>query len=89
VTPIIGGTRIDGGPTDLENLALVCREHHRAVHEGGWRLARGPDDRFRATPGQRTRRPTGDIPPPPDPGRNHRARWVHGARIIPPPAPGT
>jgi HNH endonuclease len=24
----------DGGPTDLENLALVCRAHHRAVHEG-------------------------------------------------------
>jgi HNH endonuclease len=24
----------DGGPTDLANLALVCRAHHRAVHEG-------------------------------------------------------
>ena len=23
-----------GGPTDLANLALVCRTHHRAVHEG-------------------------------------------------------
>ena len=25
---------VDGGPTDLANLALVCRAHHRAVHEG-------------------------------------------------------
>ena len=33
----------DGGPTDLDNLALLCSAHHHAVHEGGWRLARGPD----------------------------------------------
>jgi hypothetical protein len=48
---------IDGGPTELWNLALVCRAHHRAVHEGGWHLARGPDGRFTATPGQRRHRP--------------------------------
>jgi Domain of unknown function (DUF222)/HNH endonuclease len=41
---------LDGGPTDLDNLALVCRAHHRAVHEGGWRLIRGPDGQFTATP---------------------------------------
>jgi Domain of unknown function (DUF222) len=41
---------VDGGPTELGNLALVCREHHRQVHEGGWQLARGPDGRFTATP---------------------------------------
>jgi hypothetical protein len=41
---------LHGGPTDLANLALVCRAHHRAVHEGGWRLARGPDGRLAATP---------------------------------------
>jgi hypothetical protein len=39
---------IDGGPTDLANLALLCRAHHRAVHEGGWQLTRGPDGRFTA-----------------------------------------
>jgi hypothetical protein len=27
---------------DLANLALLCRAHHRAVHEGGWRLTRHP-----------------------------------------------
>jgi len=25
----------DGGPTDLDNLILLCRSHHIAVHEGG------------------------------------------------------
>jgi hypothetical protein len=47
---------LDGGPTDLPNLALLCRAHHRAVHEGGWRLIRGPDGAFRATPPQRRHR---------------------------------
>jgi hypothetical protein len=42
-----------GGPTDLPNLALLCRAQHRAVHEGGWRLQRGPDRRFTATPPHR------------------------------------
>ena len=44
---------LDGGPTDLPNLALLCRAHHRAVHEGGWQLTRGPDGRFSATPPHR------------------------------------
>jgi hypothetical protein len=41
---------LHGGPTDLANLALLCRTHHRAVHEGGWRLARDPDGRLTAIP---------------------------------------
>jgi Domain of unknown function (DUF222)/HNH endonuclease len=44
---------LHGGPTDLANLALVCRAHHRAVHEGGWRLDRDPDGRLTATPPHR------------------------------------
>ncbi len=28
----------DGGPTDLDHLALLCRPHHRKVHEEGHRL---------------------------------------------------
>jgi hypothetical protein len=47
---------LDGGPTDLDNLALLCRAHHRAVHEGGWRLIRGPDGRLTASPPHRSRR---------------------------------
>jgi hypothetical protein len=47
---------LDGGPTDLANLALLCRAHHRAIHEGGWQLTRGPDGRFTATPPRRHHR---------------------------------
>lgn len=32
----------DGGPTDLENLVWLCHSHHRAVHEGGWRIEGTP-----------------------------------------------
>ncbi len=28
----------DGGATTLNNLILLCRFHHRLLHEGGWRL---------------------------------------------------
>ncbi len=43
-----------GGPTTLSNLALLCRRHHRAVHEEGYQVARGPDGalRFRRPDGQ-------------------------------------
>jgi hypothetical protein len=48
---------LHGGPTDLQNLVLLCRGHHHAVHEGGWRLRRHPDGTFTATPPHR-RQPT-------------------------------
>ncbi|HEV8615676.1 MAG TPA: DUF222 domain-containing protein [Methylomirabilota bacterium] len=32
-----------GGPTTLSNLALLCRRHHRAVHEEGFQCERQPD----------------------------------------------
>ncbi|HEY6710493.1 MAG TPA: HNH endonuclease signature motif containing protein, partial [Actinomycetota bacterium] len=48
---------LHGGPTDLANLALVCRAHHRAVHEEGWRLTRQADGRLTATPPHRPHRP--------------------------------
>jgi 5-methylcytosine-specific restriction endonuclease McrA len=51
-----------GGPTTLSNLALLCRRHHRAVHEEGYQVARGPDGtlRFRRPDG----RPLPEVPPP-------------------------
>jgi 5-methylcytosine-specific restriction endonuclease McrA len=51
-----------GGPTTLSNLAMLCRRHHRAVHEEGYQVDRQPDG------GLRFRRPDGrllsDVPPP-------------------------
>ena len=39
-----------GGPTALPNLALLCRPHHRMVHEEGWVLERTKDDNWKAKP---------------------------------------
>ena len=53
-----------GGPTTLSNLALLCRRHHRAVHEEGYRLERQADGELRF------RRPNGrllpEVPTPPE-----------------------
>jgi len=65
-----------GGPTTLSNLALLCRRHHRAVHEEGYQLDRQPDGELRF------RRPNGrllpEVPPPTavpdDPVQSLRAR---------------
>jgi hypothetical protein len=40
----------DGGLTDLPNLVLLCRHHHRTLHAGYWRLVPGGSPR-----------PTGDV----------------------------
>jgi len=32
-----------GGASRLDNLVLLCRRHHRAVHEGGFSVIRGRD----------------------------------------------
>jgi hypothetical protein len=52
----------NGGPTTLANLALLCRRHHRAVHEEGFQVERGADGELRF------RRPDGRslaaVPPP-------------------------
>jgi hypothetical protein len=31
-----------GGPTDIDNLVLLCGAHHRLIHEGGWRIGGKP-----------------------------------------------
>ena len=38
-----------GGETSLSNLAMLCRPHHRLVHEGGWCLQRSRNQ-WLATP---------------------------------------
>jgi hypothetical protein len=48
----------DGGETRLDNLLHLCWVHHRAVHEGGFEIERGPDSGFSF------RDPRGRILPP-------------------------
>ncbi|WP_344145994.1 HNH endonuclease signature motif containing protein [Kribbella yunnanensis] len=47
----------NGGPTSLQNLALLCAVHHRAVHDGQWALSITPD-------GVQVTRPSWADPPP-------------------------
>ena len=74
----------EGGPTTLSNLALLCRRHHRAVHEEGYGVERGLDGtlRFRRPDGQSLP----EVPPsaavPTDPVGALRARHdVLGLRL--------
>jgi 5-methylcytosine-specific restriction endonuclease McrA len=52
----------EGGPSILSNLALLCRRHHRAVHEEGYQVDRQIDGSlsFRRPDG----RPLPQVPPP-------------------------
>lgn len=74
----------DGGPTDLDNLVLVCPYHHRAHHRGEITIT-GPADRLRVTDrsgkplqgGSLARPPTmppPDVPPYRGP-TGERAHW--------------
>ena len=80
-----------GGPTTLSNLALLCRRHHRAVHEEGYQIGRQPDGELCF------RRPDGRVVPdvpdspqtPPDPASvvrmlNDEAGIVVGPRTATP-----
>ena len=73
-----------GGPTTLSNLALLCRRHHRAVHEEGYQVARQHDGalEFRQPDG----RVLPDVPPAPvlpvDPLQALRATNVRYGRHI-------
>jgi len=33
----------DGGPTNADNLILLCSYHHGFVHERGWEIRRNPE----------------------------------------------
>jgi hypothetical protein len=39
-----------GGKTKADNLVLLCRRHHRLVHEGGWRLEWAANGELLAVP---------------------------------------
>lgn len=43
---------IHNGPTDLDNLVLLCHRHHWMVHEGGWQIVRTEDRSYSVVPPQ-------------------------------------
>jgi hypothetical protein len=53
-----------GGPTTLSNLVLLCRRHHRAVHEEGFQVERRENGalQFRSPHGHVLQ----EVPPPPN-----------------------
>jgi hypothetical protein len=72
-----------GGPTTLGNLALLCRRHHRAVHEEGYQVAREPDGALRFSRPDGRELPAVPAPPtlPADPvaalRAEHETRGLH------------
>jgi hypothetical protein len=75
----------DGGPTLLDNLALLCAHHHHLVHEGGWHLwrsrldgalhlARPDGTKVALAPPGHLIDPTAPIPAEPPPPRPTRPR---------------
>jgi Domain of unknown function (DUF222)/HNH endonuclease len=38
---------VDGGPTDMDNLALICSHHHHLLHELGWSVSGDPNGELR------------------------------------------
>ncbi|ANI39433.1 HNH endonuclease signature motif containing protein [Mycolicibacterium vaccae] len=85
----------DGGPTELDNLVLICPFHHRLHHRGGITLT-GPADQLvvtdrvgrRLEPGSLARPPT--TPPPQVPpyrgpsGERIQWKWYHPYQPPPP-----
>jgi HNH endonuclease len=66
------------GPTDQDNLVLLCRHHHWCVHEGGWTLVHTDDEGILAlSPVVGVQTPLRDprpVLPTAAPAQAHRAR---------------
>jgi len=64
----------DGGATSLDNCLLLCRHHHRLVHEGGWKIEwRGAGRAVFVDPRGRRH---GDEPPEEEIRQRRRKLWT-------------
>ena len=64
----------DGGPTDLDNLILLCGYHHRFLHEHGWEIENDRDGK------PVFKKPDGQVYPPARPSLDPRLRELVGQR---------
>ncbi len=39
----------DNGPTDIDNMALLCGQHHKTVHKTGWTVKMEPGQHLTIT----------------------------------------
>jgi hypothetical protein len=75
-----------GGPTTLSNLVVLCRRHHRAVHEEGYQIERLLDGalQFRRPDGRLLPEVSAPAAVPADPVGALRARHAaQGLRLHP------
>ncbi|UFU05891.1 HNH endonuclease signature motif containing protein [Ruania halotolerans] len=77
----------DGGPTDLDNMVLLCGAHHRALHEGGFEITRRRDGTLRVQDrdGETVPRVPAVPPPPARAGHQHTFPGTEPATQEPPP----
>ncbi len=74
----------EGGETKLDNLVLLCRRHHRLVHEDGWTVEWAEAEDGEREP--RFRRPDGRVlprvpqPPPVPEDPVGALAWAHAER---------
>ena len=73
-----------GGETRLDNLVLLCRRHHRLVHEGGYSI----DERQRFYDPWGWHIPAVAQPPPGEPGRAARGTTTASTQAPAPEATG-
>lgn len=85
---IVAWTAPARGPTDIDNLVMVCNRHHRLIHQHGLTLARGPDGGWiasapdnRQAAGDRGLRRGGRKPA--DHGQKTGARGADRGRLVP------
>jgi acetyl esterase/lipase len=86
----------DGGPTDLDNLVLLCPRHHRLHHRGEITLT-GPADRLVVTDNDGHPIERGSLAHPPSTAppevapyqgpTGERAQWWWYQPFEPPPTP--
>jgi hypothetical protein len=72
-----------GGPTKLSNLALLCRRHHRAVHEGGYDVHRRADGALCFQRPDGSEMPVVPPPPPLPPDPVAALKEQHAAAGVP------